>query len=110
LRLVSQYDTCVPDVSIIKRDRLDLKARILDGAPDLAIEVVPRSDTALHLKAKVDAYLANGSHSVWVIYPESKSVIIYRSDSMHEFRANEAIEDPLLPGFSAPVSSFFKLS
>ncbi len=107
---VNQLNVLVPDVTVIRRDRINLAARIFEGAPDLAVEVVSPTDTASHLKTKVDAYLANGCHSVWVVYPESKSVISYSVDSMHEFRADEAIEDPLLPGFSVPVSAFFELS
>ncbi len=107
---LSKHDTCVPDVSVVKRDRLDVTARIFQGAPDLAVEVVSPSDTVSHLQAKVNVYLANGSASVWVVSPESKSVVVYRPGSMHELNGDQKIEDPLLPGFSAPVSSFFELT
>ena len=107
---LSKYDTCIPDVSVVKRDRIDLTARILDGAPDLAIEVVSPSDTASHLKIKVDAYLANGSESVWVVFPEFRSIVVHRVGSMRELKGNQKMEDPLLPGFSVPVSAFFELS
>jgi hypothetical protein len=30
--------------------------------------------------------------------------------SVHELKANQNIEDPLLPGFSTPVSAFFELT
>jgi Uma2 family endonuclease len=106
---ISRLDVFVPDVSIIRRDRLSGEGRIFQGAPDLAIEIVSPSDTARHVKRKVDAYLEGGSKSVWVVYPDAKSVAIYSGDSMREFKSDQNIEDPLLPGFAAPVASFFEL-
>jgi Uma2 family endonuclease len=107
---LTDHDTFVPDVCVVKRDRLDEVSRILQGAPDLAIEIVSPSDTVSHLKAKVDTYLANGSHSVWVVFPELKSVAIYKSGSIRELRADETIDDEMFPGLSLAVSSFFELS
>jgi Uma2 family endonuclease len=107
---VSRHDTLVPDVSVIRRDRMGAKGRILQGAPDLAIEVVSMTDTAERLRRKVDVYVQNGSKSVWVVYPESRAVMVYSAGSVRELRINQAIEDPVIPGFSAPVSTFFELA
>jgi Uma2 family endonuclease len=108
--VVDDYNTLVPDVSVIKQDRLkphdDQHPR---GAPEIAIEVVSPTDTVVHLKAKVEAYLQNGSKTVWVVYPDSRSVMVYRGDVARELKADQQIEDPLLPGFSTPVSTFFEL-
>ena len=107
---VSKYDTLIPDVSVVRRERLSIDDRIFRGAPVLAIEVVSPDETARHLKSKVDAYLANGSQSVWVVYPDACSVMVHTSDSVRELKADQKIEDPLLPGFSTPVSAFFELT
>jgi Uma2 family endonuclease len=107
---VSEHDTFVPDVSVVRRERLGGEDRIFRGAPDLAIEVVSSTDTATHVKSKVDAYLQNGSKTVWVVYPDSRSVMAYSGDTARELKADQTVEDPLLPGFSTPVSSFFELT
>jgi Uma2 family endonuclease len=80
------------------------------GSPCLAIEVVSPSDTAKHLKRKVDAYLEAGSKSVWIVYPEARSVMIHTAGSVRELKADQPITDPLLPGFSTPVAAFFELT
>jgi Uma2 family endonuclease len=105
---VGKHDTFVPDVSIVKNERLTAESRIFRGAPDLAIEVVSSYDTATHLKSKVDAYLAAGSNSVWVVYPDARSVMIHTAASARELKAGQTIDDPLMPGFSTPVSAFFE--
>jgi Uma2 family endonuclease len=107
---VSKHDTLVPDVSVVSRKRLSAKDRILRGDPELAIEVVSPVDKATRLKHKVDAYLQGGSETVWVVYPDARSVMVHTCDSVRELKADQKIEDPLLPGFSAPVSAFFELT
>jgi len=71
---------------------------------------VSPTDMPTRLKAKVDAYLRGGSKTVWVILPDSRSVMIHSLDSVRELTNDQLIEDPLLPGFSAPVSRFFDLT
>ena len=107
---VSKYHTLVPDVSVIRRELLSGEDRIFRGAPEIAIEVISPDDKEVHLKSKVDAYLGNGSQSVWVVYPDARSVMVYSDDSVRELKADQKIEDPLLPGFSTPVSAFFELT
>jgi Uma2 family endonuclease len=106
---VSRQNVLVPDVSLIAERRfLESGSRIIDGAPDLAVEVVSPSDTAAHMKAKVSAYLTNGSKSVWVFYPNDKSVVIHSTHGSREVKDGDILEDEILPGFSEPVARFFE--
>jgi Uma2 family endonuclease len=107
---ISDHDAFMPDVSVVKRSRLSGAGRVFQGAPDLAIEVVSPTDTAKHLKRKVDVYLEAGSKSIWIVYPEARSVMVYARDSVRELKGDQPITDPLLPGFSTPVAAFFELT
>jgi Uma2 family endonuclease len=107
---VSDYDAFMPDVSIVTKSRLSLQGRVFQGAPDLAIEVVSPSDTARHLKRKVDAYRQDGSKSVWIVYPEARSVMVHTGNSVRELSGDQTITDPLLRGFSVPIAVFFELT
>jgi Uma2 family endonuclease len=108
--LVSDADAFIPDVSVVKRSLLPGKTRVFQGSPDLAIEVVSPSDTAKHLERKVDVYLQGGAKSVWIVFPEARSVTVHTRESVRKLKADESITDPLLPGFSTPVSAFFELT
>jgi len=91
---VSEYDTFAPDVSVVRKQQLDIEAREL----------------MMHLHHKVHAYLANGAESVWVVYPNARSIVVHDCDAIREFKGDEAITEPdLLPDFSSPVSKFFEL-
>jgi Uma2 family endonuclease len=107
---VSDADAFIPDVSIVRRSRLPGDTRVFQGSPELAIEVVSPSDTAKHLERKVDAYLQGGAMSVWVVFPEARSVTVHTCESVRKLKADQSITDPLLPGFSSPVAAFFELT
>jgi Uma2 family endonuclease len=109
--VIAANDTCIPDCCLIAINRLSPdKHKYIQGAPELAIEVVSPSESAAYLRIKTEAYLANGSHSVWIVFPEVRSVMVYDRDSLRELKGDQAITNPLLPGFSAPVSAFFELT
>ncbi|MHB8654235.1 MAG: Uma2 family endonuclease [Terriglobia bacterium] len=102
----------IPDVSFIPADRLrgiDLDRRI-EGAPALAIEVVSPTDLAEDLRRKVEQYLATGAKAVWVFYPKSREVQVFRADGgSFVRREHESLDEPeLLPGFSLDIKTVFE--
>jgi len=101
----------IPDVSFVPADRMreiDLDKRI-QGAPALAIEVVSPTDLAEELTQKVRQYLASGSRAVWVFYPKTHEVQVFRADGGSFVRHEpETLEEPdLLPGFSLELKAVF---
>ncbi len=109
--VVAVNDSFIPDCCLIAVNRLSPeKHKYIQGAPELAIEVVSPNESAAYLRIKTDAYLSNGSRSVWIVFPEVRSVMVYSRDSIREFKADQLITDPLLPGFSTPGAAFFELT
>jgi Uma2 family endonuclease len=100
-----------PDVSFLGAKRVEDVDPNSDipGAPDLAVEVVSPSDSAAELTRKVNQYLKAGSHTVWVVYPDERQVLVFeRSGIVRIVSEEQALDAPaLLPGFSVPVSSLF---
>jgi len=89
--VVTTHDTFVPDASVINRARLSpRKQKYTPGAPELAIEIVSPSDTAIHLKSKVDIYLQGGSKTDWGVFPVPfSSDLPRRHSSRAEGRSND---------------------
>jgi Uma2 family endonuclease len=109
--VVATNDTYIPDACVVAISRLNQGGhKYIHGAPELATEVVSPSESAAYLKIKTEACLANGSRSVWIVFPEVRSVMVYTRDAVREFKGSQSIEDPLLPGFSTPVAAFFELT
>jgi Uma2 family endonuclease len=102
----------IPDLSFMTMKRLrQIKPDTdIEGAPDLAIEVLSPSDTATAMRRKVKQYFAAGSRAVWLVYPESREIEVRESASgpARVLSESDTLEAPqLLPGFSARVGSFF---
>jgi Uma2 family endonuclease len=80
-----------------------------DVIPDLCIEVLSPSDRMRHVAQKIGEFLDCGVPVVWLVDPERKSVTVYRSLSqIEQYQSDDVITaEPILPGFSCPLSRFF---
>jgi Uma2 family endonuclease len=71
-------DTVVqPDITVI----CDEKKRGYEGcrgAPDLVIEILSPSNTAIEMERKLKLYQDAGVREYWIIGPENKGVTVYR--------------------------------
>ncbi len=103
--LEHQPDTVrAADVSFVRRERMAALANgpgFFPGAPDLAVEVLSPSDTAVKLRDKVACWLAAGCQLVWVIDPDRRCGEVHRPGTPPEqfgedgvFRGGEVV-----PGF-----------
>ena len=72
-----------PDVSFMAKERLqglhDLPDGFLEGAPDLAVEILCPGNTVAEIHDKLVEYFENGARLVWVIHPKEGYVLVYRS-------------------------------
>ncbi len=101
-----------PDVSFVSRERLaaSREAVLIEGAPELAIEVVSPSDSAEDLNVKVRQYLEAGGKEVWVFYPKTRSVQVSKADGRTvTLSESDTLTTDLFPGWSARVAGFFQL-
>jgi Uma2 family endonuclease len=100
-----------PDVAFYSRARLDaMPGTLVEGAPELAVEVISPSNTAEYLARKVMQYFAAGAVEVWAVYPELRLVWIYRPGGLaHQLTDKDTVTCELFPGWSARVADFFDL-
>ncbi|MDQ6700662.1 MAG: Uma2 family endonuclease [Acidobacteriota bacterium] len=101
----------IPDISYVSKERfpLDLSGRAIQGAPDIAIEVVS-SESAADLQKKVRQYLKDGARAVWVAYPDERTIHTFEPDGTSRLlEGDQYLEAPgILPGFREQVSKFFE--
>jgi Uma2 family endonuclease len=101
-----------PDVSFVTQEHVIATddGKYLTGAPELAVEVVSPSETAAELDKKVHALLAAGGIEVWVVYPETQRVRVFRRDGTSFTRGiSDSLSLPeLLPGWELPVAKLFE--
>ena len=66
-----------PDVCVVRPDQ-PRSAGWFQASPMVAIEVASRGNLAEDLQQKVDDYLEFGAAEVCVIYPKSRTMVVYR--------------------------------
>ena len=77
-------------------------------APDLAIEVLSPSNTAADIHLKIRQLLAAGTELVWIVYPESRTVVAHTVDGAWTHGADDTLSGgDVLPGFEIRVGDIF---
>jgi Uma2 family endonuclease len=101
-----------PDVSAILVERLkplESDPGLMPIPADLVVEVISPGDKADEVAEKVEEYLANGFKLVWVVHPNTRTVVIHRDDGsiakLHE--KDQITGESVLPDFNCNVAEFF---
>jgi len=104
----------IPDVSFTRRERLP-GGNVAEGhgkvAPDLAVEVISPNDLAIKVQMKVRDFLDAGVRLIWVAYPDSGEIHVFRSEGSGSLLRSGQVLDggDVLPGFRCPVEDLFKI-
>ncbi len=101
-----------PDVSFLSTGKIPaggLPDGYINGAPNLAVEIVSPSDTASIIQDKVQDYLAYGTLLVWIIYPQQQVVVVHHPDgTARTLQTRDTLSGQnVLPGFACPVADIF---
>lgn len=110
--------------SPVAKERLqgitELPTGFLDGAPDLAVEVLSPGNTLEEIHDKLVEYFKNGTRLVWMIHPSEHYVLVYRSaqepgraphgsQNHRLLKSTDSLDgEDVIPGFTLPVAELFQ--
>ncbi|MCS7273476.1 MAG: Uma2 family endonuclease [Fimbriimonadales bacterium] len=102
-----------PDFSLMRKERLpqgEPPVGFIDGAPDLAVEIVLPSEDLNDLYRKVLEYFESGAQQVWLLFPDRKQVYRYTAPlEVEVLRENDMLTGgELLPEFKVRVGELFE--
>ncbi len=112
-RIRRDPDTTVGiDVAYISAElaaRIPANARLIDGVPILAVEILSPSNQWETVTDKIRDYLECGVALVWVLDPVFRTVTVYRpgADPVLFSASQELTAEPHLPGFRVAVAQLF---
>jgi Uma2 family endonuclease len=102
-----------PDVGVVRSERKPSGEGAegwLEGAPDLAVEILGGSQSASELTRKALEYLSAGGRMVWILDPGPRRVLVLTPPNhVRVLGPEERLQaDEVLPGFSCKVSELFE--
>jgi len=104
-----------PDIAFFAKERLQgmavLPSGYLEGAPDLAVEVLSPDNTVEEIDDKLTEYFENGSRLVWVIHPTQHYVLVYRSAQEPDrlLKEKDSLDgEEVIPGFTLAIADLFQ--
>jgi len=104
-----------PDIAFFAKERLQgiavLPSGYLEGAPDLAVEVLSPGNTVEEIDDKLTEYFENGSRLVWVINPTQHYVLVYRSAQEPDrlLKGKDSLDGvEVIPGFTLAIADLFQ--
>ena len=115
LDVVLSGETIVePDLFIIRSERAPLLGeKNIQGAPDIAIEILSEGTRRRDIVVKRRLYEQFGVDEYWIVDPEIDAIQIYRRrgkafERAAELETGDTLTSPLLPGFALPLEKVFK--
>ena len=101
-----------PDVCFLSSIRLagiEDDSRLVQGGPDLAVEVLSPSNGRGEMHGKIADLLAAGTRLVWVVDPKRRTVTVYRTPlPPRVLREGDVLEgEDVVAGFLLPVTALF---
>lgn len=81
---------------------------LIPFAPTLAVEVISPGNSAESIHQKVLDLLAVGTKAVWVVYPESQTIVVHTAQMATTHHSDATLTTPdFLPGFELKVEAVF---
>jgi len=96
----------LPDVAFYRSDP-PAEDDWMRSPPHVAVEIASPGQSRLEMRAKADMYVAFGVESVWVVYPQNRTIEVYESGTRRTLASGDFLTSPAVPGLEAPVDRVF---
>lgn len=107
-------DVRLPDYTVCLKDKFPTgkvpRVSYAEFAPDLAVEVLSKTNTAREIRKKREKLFASGTRLFWVLDPAKRTVDVYTSVD-HPVTLTEAdtlTGGDVLPGFELSIADWFR--
>ena len=105
----------IPDISFISRSRLPggrpPREPVPGLAPNLAVEVISKSNTEREMARKLDDFFETGVELVWYVYPVTRTVKVFTSPVKYStLKGTQMLSGgSVVPGFKVKLAEIFSV-
>jgi Uma2 family endonuclease len=117
---VAPLDTYLSDINVYQPDLLFIRKQNLaiveehgvEGAPDLAIEILSKTTAKYDLGIKRSIYARTGVEELWIIDPTKRTLAVYRLTENSEtpaatYKGKQKFTSEVLPGLTIVLTEVF---
>ena len=112
--VLSDTDVVQPDLLFVSRERLHIiTENNIQGAPDLAVEILSPSTSARDRGYKRDLYAKHGVKEYWQVDTDAKRITVLSLNAAGDYDVvavygvGQTLTSPLLPGFALNLDEIF---
>lgn len=110
--ILDEHTVYQPDLCFVRKDRLQDLGEKINGAPDLAVEILSPSNRRHDTETKFHGYAAFGVQEYWIVDPAQLVVRTYqnkdgRFELLSEARRGESIVTKVLKGLELTALDVF---
>lgn len=101
-----------PDILFVQQDRLAIINKIVDGAPDLVVEILSPANDAKEMSYKKYIYETSGVKEYWIINIEQQTLIQYLliDNELHrqkQLTITDTLQAVAVPNFTIKLQLIF---
>ena len=101
-----------PDLLFVGNERAEILREIVEGAPDLVVEILSPSNSRADIVDKLNDYAGLGVRECWLVSPEGRTVEVLRAADGSWERASlcgvgDTVTSDVLEEFEVAVSDIF---
>jgi Uma2 family endonuclease len=117
---VAPLDTYLSDINVFQPDLLFVRKQNLkiieehglEGAPDLVVEILSKSNSRFDLGPKRSVYARTGVEELWIIDPAKRTLALYRladnaDTPLATYKAKQKFTSEVLPGLTIDLAKVF---
>ena len=110
---LSDLNVYQPDLLFIRKENLSIiEEHGVEGAPDLAIEILSKTTSKYDLGIKRTVYARTGVEELWIVDPTKRTLALYRLAENADtpaatYRARQKFASTLLPGLTIELAAVF---
>lgn len=112
--VLSKFDVVQPDLLFVTaKNAHKVKSTHVEGAPDLAVEIISPGSTQRDRIIKRKIYALHGVKEYWLVHPEKEQIQVLRLEKgdfqrIAELTREEVLTSPLLSGLEIRLIDVFR--
>ncbi|MGI8477275.1 MAG: Uma2 family endonuclease [Thermomicrobiales bacterium] len=108
---LTEHDVVEPDIMFVANHHRSMVGKVIEGAPDLVVEILSPSTRRTDLVRKMALYARAGVREYWIVDMKNRTVAVHALvDSRFELLANEGgfARSRVIEGFVIEVAPLFE--